>query len=131
MSATPTPDEIIERYYRYANSGDWDSWCDLFADDMVMDEQLAGHLETLAVLRQLMAGMDAMYGKFQNQPRHVLISGDEAAVVSHISALSPDGVPIEADVANYFRFADGKIAYMANFHDSVPFAPVLNPEAAA
>jgi len=34
-------------------------------------------------------------------------------------------VPIEANVMNYFRFQDGKIAYMANFHDSVPFKPFL------
>ena len=27
---------------------------------------------------------------------------------------------------NYFRMRDGKIAYMANFHDSVPFRPFLD-----
>jgi hypothetical protein len=26
---------------------------------------------------------------------------------------------------NYYQFRDGKIAYMANFHDSKPFAPFL------
>ena len=30
---------------------------------------------------------------------------------------------------NYFQMRDGKIAYMANFHDSVPFRPVPRPEA--
>ncbi|MFD0392270.1 hypothetical protein ACFQ3Z_03675 [Streptomyces nogalater] len=37
--------EIVERYYALANAGDWDPWCDLFAEDQTMDEQLAGHVE--------------------------------------------------------------------------------------
>jgi len=120
-----TPRETIDAYYRLANAGDWDKWCDLFADDMVMDEQLAGHIEGLAVLRPMMGGMKKMYSRFQNVPKHIVVSGDEGAVVSHISAASPGGDKIEAEVMNYFRFRNGKIAYMANFHDSVPFKPVL------
>jgi len=118
--------DIIDRYYRYANAGDWDRWCDLFTDDLVMDEQLAGHIEGIATLRPMMAGMGTAYSAFQNRPREVIVDGDRAAVVSHVSAANAAGVPIEADVMNYFRFRDGKIAYMANFHDSVPFAPFLN-----
>ena len=38
-------EDVIDRYYVTANAGDWDAWCDLFTDDMVMDEQLAGHIE--------------------------------------------------------------------------------------
>ena len=118
---------ILKRYYEYANAGAWDAWCSLFADDMVMDEQLSGHIEGLATLRPLMDGMGTTYAKFQNVPRRMFVSGDEGAVVSHISARAaryPDE-PIEADVMNYFRFKDGKIGYMANFHDSRPFAPFL------
>lgn len=43
------------------------------------------------------------------------MDGDQAAVVSHISA----GAAIEADVCNDFQIKDGQIAYMANFHDTV------------
>ena len=120
-----TPREAIDAYYRLANAGDWDKWCDLFTDDMVMDEQLAGHIAGLAVLRPMMGGMKKMYSRFQNVPKHIVVSGDEGAVVSHISAASPKGDKIEANVMNYFRFKNGRIAYMANFHDSVPFKPVL------
>ncbi len=118
--------EIIEAYYKYANAGEWDQWCDLFTDDMVMDEQLAGHIEGLATLRPMMGGMKVAYSKFQNVPKHILVDGDQGAVVSHISAANAAGIPIEADVMNYFRFRDGKISYMANFHDSKPFEPFLN-----
>ena len=118
--------EVIDKYYETANAGDWDAWCDLFAEDMVMDEQLAGHIEGLSTLRPMMAGMGKAYSKFQNVAKHVIVSENECAVVSHISAANAAGEPIEADVMNYFRLENGKIAYMANFHDSVPFAPFLN-----
>lgn len=117
--------EVVTRYYELANRGDWDAWCDLFAEDQVMDEQLAGHIEGLATLREMMRGFPAMYSSFANVPRHVVVEGATAAVVSHISAVTPAGARIEADVCNYFEVSGGRIGYMANFHDTVPFAPVL------
>ena len=120
-----TTKEIVEEYYKRANVGDWDAWCDLFAENMVMDEQLAGHIEGLATLRPIMAGMGKAYAKFQNMPRHIIVDGNEAAAVSHISAATAAGVPIAAEVMNYFQIKSGKISYMANFHDSVPFKPFL------
>ena len=94
-----TTQEIMDKYYEYANTGDWGAWCDLFAEDMLMDEQLAGHIEGLDTLRPMMAGMDKAYSKFQNTPRHIVVGGNEAAVVSHISAANAAGVPIEAEQA--------------------------------
>lgn len=121
-----TPKEVIDKYYLYANSGDWTRWCDLFADDIVIDEQLAGHVEGLPTLRNMMTGMGTMYSKFRNTPEKIIVSNNEAAVVSHISALSPSGVPVEANVMNYFKFENGKIIYLSNYHDTRPFDPVMN-----
>lgn len=123
---TMTPKEVIDKYYEYANAGDWDSWLQLFAPDTVLDEQLAGHIEGLDALRELMKGIDG-YATFQNIPKHIIVSGNEAAVVSHISATTRADASIEAGVMSYFRFDEnGKILYFANFHDSVPFKPFLN-----
>lgn len=116
---------LVTRYYELANAGQWDAWCDLFAVDQVMDEQLAGHVEGRETLRTMMAGFPAMYASFSNQPREVIVENERAAVVSHISAVTPDGARIEAGVMNYFRVADGAIAYMANFHDTLPFRAAL------
>lgn len=116
--------DVVTRYYEYANAGDWDRWCDLFAADAVVDEQLAGRVEGRDTLRSMMAGFPQMYAAFTNEPRSVIVSDGQAAVVSHISARSSAGEPVEAEVANYFRVVDGEIAYMANFHDTVPFRPV-------
>jgi ketosteroid isomerase-like protein len=121
--------DIVTRYYEYANAGEWDAWCDLFAEDQVMDEQLAGHIEGLPTLREMMKGFGGMYASFSNAPRHILVDGDEAAVVSHISAVTPAGAGIEAEVVNYFRLRDGRIAYMANFHDTVPFQVLRGSDA--
>lgn len=115
--------EIVETYYKLANANDWMKWCDLFADDMVMDEQLAGHIEGLPKLREMMSGMKAAFPKFQNVPKHIIVSGDEGAVVSHLSIVNASGQAIECDVMNYFQFKNGKISYMSNYHDTKPFDP--------
>ncbi len=49
------------------------------------------------------------------------MSNGEAAAVSHITATTPAGDRIEADVMNYFKIEGDHISYMANFHDTVPF----------
>ena len=119
---------IVMRYYELANQGDWDGWTDLFADDQIMDEQLAGHVEGRDTLRQMMRSFPQMYSSFQNVPRHVVVEEEQAAVVSHISAKTSGGGLIEADAANYFRIVGGRIAYMANFHDTAPFEVMVKSE---
>jgi len=118
--------DVIDSYYRLANAGDWSPWCDLFTEDTVIDEQLAGHIEGRAKLREMMGGFPAMYASFVNTPRFVVVDGEQAVVFSHISAVAPGGAEIEADVANYFKLEGGEIAYMTNVHDTVPFRPVLS-----
>jgi ketosteroid isomerase-like protein len=116
--------QVIDRYYELANAGQWDDWCDLFATDTRMDEQLAGHVEGRETLRAMMKGFPQTYASFANLPRHVVVSETHAAVVSHISGRTRHGDTVEADVCNYFEVSDGHITYMANFHDTVPFGPV-------
>jgi len=120
---------VVTRYYELANAGNWDAWCDLFAVDQVMDEQLAGHVEGRETLRTMMAGFPGMYASFRNQPKELIAEDDRVAVVSHISAVTPGGARIEADVMNFFRVVDGAITYMANFHDTQPFHAALQSTA--
>ena len=121
QTESTTLTDVIEKYYEYANAGDWDRWCDLFAENMVMDEQMGGHVEGQSTLREMMKGFPTMYATFQNEPRRIITSGNEGAVVSHIAAVNATGKSIEAEVMNYFRLDGDKIAYMANFHDTRPF----------
>ncbi|MFI5699172.1 nuclear transport factor 2 family protein [Streptomyces xanthochromogenes] len=122
--STKSTREIVDTYYRLANAGEWDEWCDLFAVDQTMDEQLAGHVEGRETLRDMMKGFPEMYASFSNTPVHVVVDGEQAAVVSHISAITTGGDRVEAEVCNYFRTSGGLIHYMSNHHDSVPFAAV-------
>jgi len=115
--------EVIDRYYETVNAGDWDTWLTLFADDVVVDEQLAGHLEGVGVLRGAVGAMKRGYSKFLMLPEHVVIEAEQAAVVWHCEAANASGVPIDVRGANYFRVEEGKIVYMANFHDKGAFAP--------
>ncbi len=122
-----TNQQIIEKYFELASAGKWDDWCDLFSEDMVYQEQLAGKIEGRETMRPMMAGFPDAYKKFSNTPRSMFVSGDEGAAVSHISAQAmkyPDE-PIEAEAMLYLRFKDGKIVFAQNFHDSKPFAPFL------
>jgi hypothetical protein len=120
-----TPTEVIDKYYEYANAGNWDLWLELFAENTVLDEQLAGHIEGLDNLRKLMSGFGG-YASFQNRPKYIIVNDNQGAVVSHISAVTSSGASIEAGVMNYFRFdVQNKIVYLANFHDTVPFRPFL------
>jgi len=115
--------EVIDRYYETVNAGDWDTWLTLFADDVVVDEQLAGHLEGVGVLRGAVGAMKKGYSKVLMLPEHVVIEGEQAAVIWHCEAANATGVPIDVRGANYFRVEEGKIVYMANFHDKGAFAP--------
>jgi ketosteroid isomerase-like protein len=125
MSTSMDIRAVITTYYEAVNGGDWDTWLTLFADNVVIDEQLAGHIEGIGILRGAVGGLKKGYSRFQNKLEHSIINGNEACVISHITAANASGVPIEANVANYFRVEHGKITYMANFHDTVPFAPFV------
>ena len=120
--------ETIRKYYEYANAGKWKEWCDLFTDDMVMDEQLAGNIVGLATLRPMMDGMGQAYAKFQNVLKSMVVEGNEGAVVSHISAAAAKypNEPIEADVMNFFRFRDGKIALKNSYRKNRPPVPAVD-----
>ena len=116
--------EIVTRYFECVNAGAWDDWLSLFADDIVMDEQLGGHTEGIAALRRATEGLRSSK-KFRNRPQKFIIDGNTAAVLWHISTEGPRGEPIEADGMNYYEIRNGKIAYFANYHDSRPFKPIL------
>jgi len=118
--------EVITKYYEYVNAGDWDTWLTLFDDNLVVDEQLAGNVQGIQAWRGGIEGIKRGYSKFQNNPQHIVVNGNEACVVSHILAANASGVPIEANVANYFRIENSKITYMANFHDTRPFDAFVN-----
>jgi ketosteroid isomerase-like protein len=118
--------QVVLDYYRHVNKGDWEGWLTLFDDRIVIDEQLAGHLEGIAKLRPAVDGLRKGYSSFQMHPIHTVVSGDEACVIWHCQARNAAGVPIDAHGANYFKVQDGRIKRMSTHHDSVPYRPFLD-----
>jgi uncharacterized protein (TIGR02246 family) len=129
-----TTREVVEHYYDCVNRGDWEGYLTLFADDVVTDEQLAGHLTGVAALRAAVDGIASVYSRFTMLPQRVVVDGDAAVVVWRIIGANAAGTPVAyADDperlvigANYFQVQNGKIVYMRTIHDSAPFAPVIN-----
>ena len=120
--------EIVGKYYEFVNAGDWDSWVGLLDENVVVDEQLAGHAEGAASLAGIGEAINKGYSKFLMHPLRILTQGEKAAVYWHCEAANASGVPIDAYGANYFEIKNGKITYMRNFHDSVPFKPYTDQE---
>lgn len=129
-AATGTRD-IIDAYYRYVNAGDWKNWLTLFSDDVVGDEQLAGHFAGIDVLKGAVDAIAKGYSKFKMYPVRVVVEGESAAVIWHTDSANAAGVPIayakdpnrQVIGANYFQVQNGRIVYMRTIHDSRPFDP--------
>ena len=120
--------QVVRSYYRHVNKGDWEGWLGLFDEHVVVDEQLAGHLEGVDKLRPAVDVLRKGYSAFQMHPMHTVVAGDEACVIWHCQAANASGVPIDAHGANYFEVRNGRITRMSTHHDSVAFGPFVNQE---
>ena len=123
--------EVIDRYYDCANRGAWDEWLTLFSDDVVGDEQLAGHFAGIDVLQGAIGAISSGYSRFTMLPQRIVVDGDAAVVVWRCIAANAAGVAIgypdtpnrQVIGANFFQVQAGKIVYMRTIHDSLPFLP--------
>ena len=112
---------VVDSYFSCVNSGRWDDYLELFSPDIVMDEQLAGHLEGRAAVAESVAGLRSN-PDFRNRPVEIVVDGGRAMASWHITSPKPDGGTLDVRGVNFFRISDGMIDYFANFHDTAPFA---------
>jgi len=117
---------VVSKYYEYFNAGDWNTWLTLFEENVVMDEQLAGYHEGIEILKSVPKDWAKGYSKLLMHPQKILVEGNEACVIWHCEAANASGVPIDAKGVNFFRVENGKLTYIANFHDTRPFDPFVN-----
>lgn len=113
--------ETVVKYFDSINSQDWETWLTLFDDNVVVDEALSGHMEGIQAIRDSVSGIQQGFRKFENHIQEIVVEGNKAMVVCHIEAVTASGIPLESTGANYYRVKNGKIVYMASFHDSEPF----------
>ena len=127
--------DVIDQYYKTAGRGAWDEWLTLFAEDVIGDEQLAGHFEGIGVLEGAIGAISYGYSKFQMLPLEIVVDGERAVVIWRCDAANRAGTPIayhylpnrEVVGANYFRLENGKIKYLRTIHDETAFAPFNHP----
>jgi hypothetical protein len=123
--------ELVDAYYRCVNDSDWEKWLTLFSDDVVGDEQLAGHFVGIDVLKGAVGAIRKGYAKFKMYPVRVVVESDAACVIWRNDSTNAAGIPIgypneptrQVIGANYFQTQNGKIVYMRTIHDSLPFKP--------
>ena len=118
--------ELIGQYYQFVNAGDWDGWLTIMDDNLVVDEQIDGHVEGKSNLLGIGDHFRKVYSKFLMHPLHIIVQGEQAAVIWQNESANAAGVPISAIGANYFQVRNGKITYMRTIHDTVPFRPMID-----
>ena len=116
-----TTREVIEKYFECINSGDWETWVTLFDDCVVMDEALTGHLEGIQAMKGSADDIKKEFSKFENHIKEIVVEGNKGMVVCRIEAVTTGGASLESTGANYYQIEDGKIVYIASFHDKGPF----------
>lgn len=112
--------EIVKTYFEYVNSGRWDDYLNLFDENIVMNEQLSGHIEGIEALGKSIEGLRKS-PKFLNNLLESVVEGNSAMATWHLKTIGPKGKPIDVKGVNYYKIKNGKIVYFANFHDTVPF----------
>ena len=118
---------VVDSYFDCVNTGRWDDYLELFDPDVVMDEQLAGHLEGRAAVADSIRGLRTN-PDFRNRPVEIVVEGDRAMASWHLTSPRPGGGTLDVRGVNLFRISDGRIRYFANYHDTAPFtAPVPVP----
>lgn len=113
--------ELVQTYFDAINNQDWETWIALFAESIVIDEALSGHMEGLEAVRQSAVGIQQGFQRFTNSIDEFVVEDDRAMVVCTIDATTGAGASLRSTGANFYRVADGKIVYMSSFHDREPF----------
>jgi ketosteroid isomerase-like protein len=116
-----TTRELIEKYFECVNNADWDTWFTLFDENIVIDDAISGHMEGMDALKQAAGGISQGFKTFKNYPEEIVVEGNKGMVVCRIDAVAANGATLDSTGANFYKIEDGKIVYMASFHDSAPF----------
>lgn len=122
-----TPAEVARACFETMNAGQWEAYLDLFAEHVVMDEQMAGHQEGKDHVRQAVAMLQRLHAlpRFRNDLTRLVANGEQVVAIWHMQLTTAEGQDIECRGANYYEIKHGKIVYMSNYHDTVPYLPLF------
>ena len=112
--------EVVTKYFEYVNSGKWDDYLTLFDTDVIMEEQLLGHIEGI---KNVAKGIEGLRNNpdFRNIPLDIIVDGEKAVALWNIKSPLPGGKMLDLKGANFYIVKKGKIVHFANFHDTSVF----------
>ncbi len=113
--------DIVIKYFEGINNHDWDIWLSLFDDNVIIDEAVSGHMEGIHSMKESIEGIKNNFSKFKNNIQEIVAESNKVMVVCRIEATTMNGFSFESTGANFYNIANGKIIYMASFHDKEIF----------
>lgn len=113
--------ELVESYFAYINSGDWDKWLTLFTEETVFDDVVSGRLQGMEAMKECAEGMERSFESFTNNIEEIVVEGEKCMVVCKIEALTKSGKELISPGANFYKVKNGKIVYISSYHDPRPF----------
>ncbi|MGE5787880.1 MAG: MBL fold metallo-hydrolase, partial [Myxococcales bacterium] len=122
-------EDVIRCYFACVNEARWNDYFALFAEDVILDDQMAGHTEGIANVRGVIPLFQSLAAlpNFRSELLQVFVDVDEEHAVAlwHMRLNAPDGTPVEARGSNLFWVHEGKIRYLRTIHDTAPFQPLF------
>ena len=116
-----TTQEIIVKYFECINNADWENWCTLFDEKIVYDDAVSGKIEGMEAIRLAAKGISMGFKSFKNYAIETVVEKNKAMVVCHIDAVAANGKSLDSTGANFYKIENGKIVYVASYHDIAPF----------
>ena len=112
--------EIVEAYFAFLNSGEWDKWAGLFDNDAVVDD-MSNISKGKDAIKKSVDTIQQALPEFKNYLREIVVEENKAMAICEIKATTRNNTPLVSKGANYYEIKNGKINYMASFHDSAHF----------
>jgi len=114
-SAGTSVEDVIRTHFACINEARWDDYLALFAEDVRVDEQMAGRNDGLAHVW----GAGGMLQSLELL--QVLVDERHAVALWHMRLMATGGMPVDVRGASLFWVHQGKIRYLRTIHDTLPF----------
>ena len=113
-----TKDVIVNYFDALKQKKDWTSF---LADDLVFTS-FTSPVRQLSGKKAFLEGTKRFYSMIAAlEVRDVIVEGEKVCVLTHYELQPPAGPQFTSDVAEIFKFKDGKIESFDIYFDSSPF----------
>lgn len=115
-----TAHEIVQDYFRFANTEQWDRLAGLFTEDATYRTPGARRRNGRADVAAFYPKAFSDWATHQDTPGLVIVDGDVAAVEIVFSGTTHGGKAVTFECVDIFRMRDGLIATLSTWYDLGP-----------